>query len=405
MAFLFRIRTSEFILQKATQFRLKSSSSSIFTLKSLTSKQKKSRDTLSLLKSENNPDRILEICRSTSLSPDYHVDRIIFSVAVVTLAREKHFVAVSQLLDGFIQNQPDPKSESFAVRAIILYGRANMLDRSIQTFRNLEQYEIPRTVKSLNALLFACLMAKDYKEANRVYLEMPKMYGIEPDLETYNRMIRVLCESGSTSSSYSIVAEMERKWIKPTAASFGLMIDGFYKEEKFDEVRKVMRMMDEFGVHVGVATYNIMIQCLCKRKKSAEAKALIDGVMSCRMRPNSVTYSLLIHGFCSEENLDEAMNLFEVMVCNGYKPDSECYFTLIHCLCKGGDFETALILCRESMEKNWVPRFSVMKWLVNGLASRSKVDEAKELIAVVKEKFTRNVDLWNEVEAALPLPQ
>lgn len=177
-----------------------------------------------------------------------------------------------------------------------------MLDRSIQTFRNLEQYEIPRTVKSLNALLFACLMAKDYKEANRVYLEMPKMYGIEPDLETYNRMIRVLCESGSTSSSYSIVAEMERKWIKPTAASFGLMIDGFYKEEKFDEVRKVMRMMDEFGVHVGVATYNIMIQCLCKRKKSAEAKALIDGVMSCRMRPNSVTYSLLIHGFCSEEN-------------------------------------------------------------------------------------------------------
>ncbi|KAL1188664.1 Pentatricopeptide repeat-containing protein [Cardamine amara subsp. amara] len=404
MAFLLRIQTSESLLQTANHYRLLSSTSSILTPNSktlLTTKQK-SRATLSLLKSENNPDRILEICRCASLKPNHHVDRIAFSVAIVTLAREKHFAAVSQLLDGLIQNQPDPKSESFAVRAIILYGRANMLDRSLQTFRNLKQYEIPRTVKSLNALLFACLMAKDYEEAKRVYFEMPKIYGIEPDLETYNRMIRVLCESGSTSLSYSIVAEMERNWIKPTAASFGMMIAGFYNEDKYDDVRKVLRMMKEFGVHVGVATYNIMIQCLCKSKKSVEAKALLDGVVSSRMRPNSVTYSILIHGFCSEGDLDEAMDLFYVMVKNEYKPDSECYFTLIHCLCKRRDFETALILCRESMDKNWVPSFSVMKWLVNGLASLSKVGEAKELIGIVKEKFTRNVDLWNEVEAALP---
>ncbi|VVA91002.1 unnamed protein product [Arabis nemorensis] len=405
MAFLLRIRTSESLFHTVIRFRLLSSASLILTPSSktsLTSNHKKSREVLSLLKTENNPNRILEICRSASLSPDYHVDRIAFSVAVVTLAKEKHFAAVSELLDGFIQNQPNPKSESFAVRAIILYGRANMLDRALQTFHNLEQYEIPRTVKSLNALLFACLMAKDYREAKRIYFETPKIYGIEPDLETYNRMIRILCESGSTSLSYSIVADMERKWIKPTASSFGLMIAGFYKEEKYDDVRKVLRMMKEFGVHVGISTYNIMIQCLCQRKKSAEAKALLCGVMCSRMRPNSATYSHLIHGFCSEENLDEAMNLFEVMVKSGYKPDSECYFALMHCLCKEGDFETGLILCKESMEKNWVPSFSVMKWLVNGLASLSKVEEAKKLIAQVKQRFTRNADLWNEVEAELP---
>lgn len=45
--------------------------------------------------------------------------------------------------------------------------------------------------------------------------------------------------------------------------------------------------------------------------------------------------------------------------------------------------------------------FGIMQLLVNGIAKDSKVEEAKELIAQVKE-FTRNVDLWNEVEAALP---
>ncbi|KAG5382955.1 hypothetical protein IGI04_034425 [Brassica rapa subsp. trilocularis] len=57
---------------------------------------------------------------------------------------------------------------------------------------------------------------------------------------------------------------------------------------------------------------------------------------------------------------------------------------------------------KESMEKNWVPSFGIMKLLVNGLAKDSMVEEAKELIAQVKEEFTRNVDLWNKVEAALP---
>ncbi|KFK43437.1 hypothetical protein AALP_AA1G125200 [Arabis alpina] len=401
MAFLLRIRTSESLFNN----RFLSSSSLIVASESkasLTSKHKKSREVLSLLRTENNPNRILEICRSASLTPNHHLDRIAFSVAVVTLAKAKHFSAVSHLLDGFIQNQPNPKSESFAVRAIILYGKANMLDRALQTFHNLEQYEISRTVKCLNALLYACLMAKDYEEAKRIYFETPKIYGIEPDLETYNRMIRILCESYSTSLSYSIVADMEKKWVKPTSFTFGLMITGFYNEEKYDDVRKVLRLMKDFGVHVGIATYNVMIQCLCQRKKSAEAKALLCGVMCSRMRPNSVTFSYLIHGFCSEENLDEAMNMFVVMGKSGYKADSECYFALIHCLCKGGDFETALILCKESMEKNWVPSFSVMKWLVNGLVSISKVDEAKKLVVQVKQRFSRNVDLWDEVEAGLP---
>ncbi|KAJ0256804.1 Pentatricopeptide repeat-containing protein [Hirschfeldia incana] len=398
MASLFRLS------HNVNQFRFISTASSLLTPDSKTSlttnHHKNTRHVLSLLRTESNPDRILEIFRSASLTPDHHLHRIAFSVAVATLSNNKHFSAVSHLLDGFIKkSQP----ESFAVRVIILYGRANMLDRSLQTFHDLERYEIRRTVKSLNALLLACLSARDYEEALRVYSETPEKYGIEPDLETYNRIIKAMCESNSTSSSYSIVAEMERRRVKPRASTFGLMIAGFYKEEKYDEVRRVLGMMREFGVHVGIATYNVMVRCLCERKRSREAKALVCGVVSCsRMRANSVTYCLLIRGFCNEGDLEEAMGVFEVMVRSGCKGDSECYFGLIRCLCERGEFETALVLCRESMEKNWVPSFSVMRWLVNGLVCSNKVDEAREVIAQVKDRFSRNVDLWNEVEADLP---
>ncbi|XWS19441.1 hypothetical protein CRYUN_Cryun31cG0016200 [Craigia yunnanensis] len=41
-----------------------------------------------------------------------------------------------------------------------------------------------------------------------------------------------------------------------------------------------------------------------------------------------------------------------------------------------------------------------MKSLVNGLASTSKGEEAKELIQNVKEKFSKNADMWDEIEKA-----
>ncbi|KAF2585666.1 hypothetical protein F2Q70_00036510 [Brassica cretica] len=407
MALLSRIRSSASLLRHlnpSPQIRSLSSASSILSPDSktpLTSKQK-SKTALSLLKTERDPDRILEICRAASLTPDCHIDRLAFSAAVQNLTENKHFSAVTNLLDGLLENRPDLKTERFAAHAIVLYAQANMLDHSLRVFSDLEKLEIQRTVKSLNALLFACLVAKDYNEAKRVYIEIPKMYKIEPDLETYDRMIKVFCESGSASSSYSIVAEMERKGVKPTSSTFGLMIAGFYREDKKEDVGKVLAMMKERGVSIGVSTHNIRIQSLCKKKRSGEAKALLDGMLSSGMKPNAVTYGHLIHGFCNEGEFDEAKKLFKAMVNRGCKPDSECYFTLVYYLCKGGDFEAALSLCKESMEKNWVPSFSIMKSLVNGLAKDSKVEEAKELIAQVKEKFTRNVELWNEVEAALP---
>ena len=71
-------------------------------------------------------------------------------------------------------------------------------------------------------------------------------------------------------------------------------------------------------------------------------------------------------------------------------------------LCQGGDYETALKVGKESMEMGWVPHFSTMKLLVNGLAGVSKVKEAKELVELMKGKFTKNVDMWDEIEAGFP---
>ncbi|KAJ4982199.1 hypothetical protein NE237_033036 [Protea cynaroides] len=366
----------------------------------LTSKQK-TRAALGLLKSEKNPERILDICRAASLTPELHLDRIAFSIAVSRLSESKSFEFIRSYLDE-LKSRPDLRNERFMSHAIVLYGQAEMLDHAIRTFKQMDELGIPRSAKSLNALLFACILAKKYEEVSRIFMDFPKTYGIKPNLETYNTVIKAFCESGSSSSTYSIIAEMDRKRCKPNATSFGMLLAGFYKEEKFEDVGKVLELMKKHDIQPSVSTNNIRIQSLCKLKKSAEAKVLLEGMLSKGMKPNSVTFSHLIHGFCKEGDLEEAKRLFNDMPRKGCVADGDCYFTLIHYLCQGKDFDTALKVCKESMQKDWVPNFTTMKTLVNGLASISKVEEARELVGQMKERFAKTADMWKEVEEALP---
>ncbi|KAE9594670.1 putative pentatricopeptide [Lupinus albus] len=216
-----------------------------------------------------------------------------------------------------------------------------MLDHSIKIFKESEDIDVTRSVKSLNSLLFAVIAAKNYKEVTRIYPEFPKIYSIEPVLETYNLVIKSFCESGLCGSVYSVLDEMDWKLIKPNATTFSTLLCGCYKEEKFEEVGKGLKLMEEkYRMYPGLSTYNVRIQGLCKLKRSKEAKALLEG-----RKPNSVCYSHLIHGFCKEGNFDEVKNLFSGMKKRGYFPDGDCYFTLLY-------LESAFEVCKESIAKD-----------------------------------------------------
>lgn len=195
---------------------------------------------------------------------------------------------------------------------------------------------------------------------------------------------------------------MERKDCKPNATTFGTMLAGFYAEEKYQDVAKVLELMTKHGQKPSLSTYNIRIQSLCKLKKTSEAKALFQGMVAKGMKVNAVTYHHLIYGFGKEGNLEEMKGLFNSMRKKGCEPDSYCYFTFIYYLCQGGDYETALKACKASIAKEWYPNFGTMKMLVQGLASISKVEEARELVALMKERFSKNVELWEKVEQGLP---
>lgn len=65
----------------------------------LTSKEKTGA-ALSLLRAEKNPERILDICRSASLTPQSHLDRIAYSIAISKLRDLNYFNGIRAFVEG-----------------------------------------------------------------------------------------------------------------------------------------------------------------------------------------------------------------------------------------------------------------------------------------------------------------
>ncbi|KAK4439323.1 Pentatricopeptide repeat-containing protein, mitochondrial [Sesamum alatum] len=383
------------------QHRLFSTSNLGSDSKTLQASKEKTRAALSVICSEQNPERVIDVCRSTALSPESHLDRIAYSRTISKLRESNNYQGIRAFIKDSI-NQLTCRSERFISHFIVLYGRGGLVDDAVKLFDEMPDMGIERNVKTLNSLLTSCILAGEYGEMKRVYSEFPGKYGLEPNLDTYNIVLQGLCKSGSANEAHSILAEMERKRIKPNVTTFATAIGGFYEEGNYVDVGKMMQLMKKYGIEPGMSIYNVRIQSLCKLKRSAEAKALFDALLSRGMKPNWATYGHLMYGFCREGKLDVAKSLYKEMVHRGLQPEAQCYFTLVYYLCQGQDFDAALGICKDCMLKGWVPNITTMKSLVDGLVRIEKVDEARYIIRRVKQKFPRNADRWSEIEATLP---
>ncbi|KAI9199131.1 hypothetical protein LWI28_028067 [Acer negundo] len=154
--------------------------------------------------------------------------------------------------------------------------------------------------------------------------------------------------------------------------TFGTLLAGFYKEEKYKDVGKVLKMMGKYRIKPGLNILNIRIQSLCGDYETA-LKVCNDS-MEMGWVSNFSTMKLLVNGLAGVSKVKEAKELVGLMKAK---------------------FTKDVDILEEISN-------ATMKLLVNGLAGISKVKEAKELVGLMKVKFTKDVDMWDEIEAGLP---
>lgn len=255
-----------------------------------------------------------------------------------------------------------------------------MFDNAQKVFDEMPERNCQRTLLSFNALLAACVNSRKFDKVDGVFKELPTKLLIEPDLVSYNTIIKAFCEMGSLDSAVSVLDEMEKKGLKPDIISFNTLLDGFYGKGQFDDGERMWGLMEKKNVVPDIRSYNAKLLGLVSDKKTKEAVDLIGEMRANGIVPDVFSFNLVIESFVKGEDLEGAKHWYNEMKKSECAPNKTTFGKLIPFLRKQGDLDLAFELSMEGFKRRFLLDVALLQRVVDELVKASKIEEAKKLV-------------------------
>ncbi|KAL3522107.1 hypothetical protein ACH5RR_014941 [Cinchona calisaya] len=321
--------------------------------------------------------------KESSDNPRFRRHHSYYEATVRRLANGQHLSAIHDILEHQ-KKYPDITDERFAVRLICLYGKAQMVSEAQKLFDDMPSLNCERTVVSFNALLGACVNSKKFDRFHELFKEIPEKLSLEPNNVSFNTVIKALCDIGSFDSAVVVMDEMEKNSIMPDVVTFNTLLDAFYRNSRIEEAEKLWSLMEKKNVIANVRSYNSRLRGLVVDNRISDAVELIKEMSEKGVKADNYSYNAVMKGFVDIGNLQEAKMWYEKMIENECIPDKATFGMLIPFACDKDDFDYAFELCKKALRIKKAVYNSVVQRVIDGLADRSKNDEAKKLMKMAK---------------------
>ncbi|KAL8235541.1 hypothetical protein R6Q59_016622 [Mikania micrantha] len=346
---------------------------------------------------ERNLKRVVQKFKKLSESYLFRKQANVYDNTVRRLASAKKYKWVEEILEDQKQYH-DISKEGFAVRLISLYGKSAMFDHASKVFDEMPERSCPQTVKSFNALLGACVNAKEFDKVDGLFRELPGKISVKPDIVSYNTAIKAFCEMGSLDSAASLFDEIEKNGLKPDLITFNTLLIGFYSNGRFLDGERFWSKMMNTSISPDIRTYNAKLVGLVSEKKIVEAVELFNQLCSKKLKPDEFSHNAIINGFCNDGNLQDAKKWYSKLVQSDSAPNKTTFATLIRFACKMTDFDWAVELFKQTFEQKCLVDPNIMQLVIDGLVKESKTEAAKQLVEIGNSNKFRRYNLTTPAE-------
>jgi pentatricopeptide repeat protein len=328
---------------------------------------------------ERNLEQLVEKFKIASVDEDFRTKPSVYKEAVRRLAAARKFNYVEEILEDQKQYK-DISKEGFNAHLISLYGSAGMFDNARKVFDEMLERKCVQTVVSFNALLGACVNSKKFDEAEGLFKGLSKELEIEPDLVSYNTVLKAFCEMGSMDSAATLLDEMEKKGLEPDLITFNTLLHGFYAKGRFVDGERIWEQMKEKNVEPDVRSYNAKLLGLTLEKRMEDVVKVVEEMKSEGIQLDTFSYSTLIRGFVNEGDLKKAKHWYHEIGRSGCKRDKLTLEGLIPFALQKGDFMFAYGICKDVLCSKLLVQNALIQSVVDALAKESRMEAAKELV-------------------------
>ncbi|XP_068659865.1 pentatricopeptide repeat-containing protein At3g06430, chloroplastic [Aristolochia californica] len=258
-----------------------------------------------------------------------------------------------------------PKEGTY-MKLLVLLGRSGQPHRAQQLFNTMVEEELDPTLELYTALLGAYCRNNLLDDAFSILNQMKTLPQCQPDVQTYSILIKACVDSTQFDLVETLYQEMSERLITPNTVTQNIVLSGYGKAGKFDQMEKVLsgmldsdtckpdvwtmntilslfgnkgqlEMMEKWyekfrsiGIEPETRTFNILIGAYGKRKLYDKMTAVLEYMRKLQYPWTTSTYNNVIESFADAGDAKHMEYAFEQMRAEGMKADTKTFCCLIN---------------------------------------------------------------------------
>ncbi|KAL3426000.1 putative glutathione s-transferase [Phlyctema vagabunda] len=277
-------------------------------------------------------------------------------------------------------------------------AKAQHGDLSIEELRKKHvKKALKPTITVVNAAISGLLVYQQQDGLVQELLTWASKLDIQPDVFTYNILLRPLARQGRLEEAAAILKVMQNQGIKPDIATFTTILDETFRnvdEMTPDEQREMIRgtfvEMEALGIKANLHTYSKIIYHLLQGRNGdmSVVNSVMDRMTREGIRPSAFIYTTLVeyHFERNPPDLDGVKSVIDRTRREAGSVDHIFWDRVIEGYARAGDTVSAVQALRDQDATGNRTSYQALQLLLVALAKRGEWDIAKGIAKNVKSE-------------------
>ncbi|KAJ4950326.1 hypothetical protein NE237_027158 [Protea cynaroides] len=255
-------------------------------------------------------------------SKGFFPDVVTYNALLYAFSREGNVVKVKEICEEMVE-AGFGRDEMTYNTIIHMYGKQGQHDLALQVYRDMKSSgRIPDAI-TYTVLINSLGKADKITEAANCMSEMLAA-GVKPTLRTFSALICGYAKAGMRFEAEETFHCMLRSGIKPDHLAYSVMLDIFLRSKDTKKAMGLYQEMVHHGFKLEEDLCQAMLNLLMKENKEEDVERVMKNMELCGMSPK-VICSLLVKGEC----YDRATAMLKLAATQGHEPESDSLLSIL----------------------------------------------------------------------------
>ncbi|KAK8578401.1 hypothetical protein V6N13_116247 [Hibiscus sabdariffa] len=315
---------------------------------------------------------------------------------------KKQWLQALQVFE-MLREQPfyQPKEGTY-MKLLVLLGKSGQPHCARQLFDEMIEEGCEPTPELYTAMLAAYCRNNLIDEAFSTLNQMKTLPTCQPDVFTYSTLIKACVDASLFDLVESLYGEMDERLITPNTVTQNIVLSGYGKAGKFDQMEKVLsEMLGSSACKPDVWTMNIILSVFGNKGQIDMMERWYEKFRNFGIEPETRSFNILIGAYGKKRMYDKMSSVMEYMRKLQFPWTTSTYNNVIEAFADAGDAKNMEYTFDQMRGEGMKADTKTFCCLINGYANAGlfhKVISTVQLAA--KFEVPENTSFYNAVISA-----